>query len=37
MWNLKKKNTNEHIYKAETYRQKTNLWLSVEKGEVGGK
>lgn len=27
MWNLKKKDTNEIIYKIEVDRQKTYLWL----------
>ena len=37
MWNLKKIDTNELIYKTETdsQTQKTNLWLP--KGEVGGR
>ena len=37
MWNLK--NTNESIYKTETdsQTQKTNLWLSKEKGKGGDK
>ena len=36
MWNLKKNNTNELIYKTETDSQtsKTNLWLP--KGKRGG-
>ena len=36
MWNLKKKDTNELIYKTETDSQnlKTNLWLP--KGTGGG-
>ena len=36
MWNLKKKDTNELIYKTETDPdlEKTNLWLA---GEMGGR
>ena len=34
MWNLNN-NTNEPIYKTETYSQKTNLWLTKEKGDKG--
>ena len=42
MWNQKKKDTNELIYKAETDSQtwKTNLWLPKWKGgwdKVGGR
>ena len=34
MWNLKKKDTNEHTYKTEIdpQTQKTNLWLPMGKG-----
>ena len=32
MWNLKKKGTNELIYKTESQMQKTNLWLPGSKG-----
>ena len=33
----KKKITNEYIYKTETCRHGKQTWLSVEKGEVGGR
>ena len=39
MWNLKKKGTNELIYKTEveSQMQKTNLWLPGDKVEGRGK
>ena len=38
MWNLKKKGTNELIYKTgvESQMQKTNLWLPGDGGWEGG-
>ena len=38
MWNLKKKDKNELIYKTETDSQtlQTNLWLPKEKYKKGG-
>ena len=38
MWNWKKNDTNEHIYKIETdsQTQKTNLWLPKEEAGGGG-
>ena len=38
MWNLKKNDTNELIYKTEidSQTQKTNLWLSKGKGKGMG-